>query len=330
MALSRCIGYTSATGLGVTATPETTIHELAEGDRFVILATDGIWAVLTSEEAVRIVARVCAHVLWGGTGAGASDDARPPASPAEERGRTVTTAGSRSGRSRGQLRSRSGGSALGSGSDGEGGGGGGGAAVTLSPGGRPSRRSLATSPRGTTAASGGGGFRRPRRISAAASVASGEGDDDDDLVAGAKALDPRTTDAARVVMPTVGGAAYVDHSAALPGAESRALVCAGAAPASGCGGGSEIALDLVESLMPPEVRAVRVERRRRTALAAAEELVAVARSRWHGLTAAAATRLALQHGSLGIGSAPVVGSASGAAWRSPHDDMSALVLLLEH
>jgi hypothetical protein len=55
------------------------VRQLEPCDRFVIVASDGRWAVLASDEAVRIVARACAGVLGGGSaasgaGAGADED----------------------------------------------------------------------------------------------------------------------------------------------------------------------------------------------------------------------------------------------------------------
>lgn len=68
LAVSRCIGYTAGQGLGITCEPEVTIRSLDASDRFVIVASDGLWMMLSSDEAVRIVHRVTQGMCWGGTG----------------------------------------------------------------------------------------------------------------------------------------------------------------------------------------------------------------------------------------------------------------------
>jgi len=64
---SRCIGYTSATPLGVIPDPEVTLITLGPSDRFVVIATSGVWSVLTSAQAVTAVAGVLGGILWGGS-----------------------------------------------------------------------------------------------------------------------------------------------------------------------------------------------------------------------------------------------------------------------
>jgi serine/threonine protein phosphatase PrpC len=49
IAMSRSLGDALATELGVVATPEYMQHPLCASDRFVILATDGLWEVYTAQ-----------------------------------------------------------------------------------------------------------------------------------------------------------------------------------------------------------------------------------------------------------------------------------------
>ena len=63
---SRILGYTAGHAVGIDYTPEISVHTALVTDRFFILATDGVWQVMTSEEAVRVVWSVCRDVLWGG------------------------------------------------------------------------------------------------------------------------------------------------------------------------------------------------------------------------------------------------------------------------
>ncbi|CAG9316307.1 unnamed protein product [Blepharisma stoltei] len=58
LAMSRSIGDTIAHGFGVSSEPEFTRHHLTENDKFLIVASDGIWDVISSEEAVKIVGKV--------------------------------------------------------------------------------------------------------------------------------------------------------------------------------------------------------------------------------------------------------------------------------
>jgi len=46
----------------VTATPEVFVHQLRSGDKFLIMATDGLWDFMSNEEAAEIVIR---HQLYG-------------------------------------------------------------------------------------------------------------------------------------------------------------------------------------------------------------------------------------------------------------------------
>ena len=73
LAPSRALGDCDSNSLGVIATPEVTIHTITEDDRFVILASDGLWEFIDSHEAVAIVdafysqgkpvAEACSHLI---------------------------------------------------------------------------------------------------------------------------------------------------------------------------------------------------------------------------------------------------------------------------
>jgi serine/threonine protein phosphatase PrpC len=55
LAMSRSIGDEIATRAGVICTPEVFSHRLDTNDKFLILASDGIWEFISSEECVKIV-----------------------------------------------------------------------------------------------------------------------------------------------------------------------------------------------------------------------------------------------------------------------------------
>ena len=56
LAMSRALGDVLAHRVGVSSEPDVTTHELSPNDRFIILASDGVWEFITSEEAVEMVA----------------------------------------------------------------------------------------------------------------------------------------------------------------------------------------------------------------------------------------------------------------------------------
>ena len=56
LAMSRSIGDLVAREAGVISTPEIMVHELDARDKFVILASDGIWEFISNEECVSIAA----------------------------------------------------------------------------------------------------------------------------------------------------------------------------------------------------------------------------------------------------------------------------------
>lgn len=53
--MARSIGDHAVKDVGVIADPVVTVHEVNEEDEFVILATDGVWEFIESEDAVKIV-----------------------------------------------------------------------------------------------------------------------------------------------------------------------------------------------------------------------------------------------------------------------------------
>jgi len=149
----------------------------------------------------------------------------------------------------------------------------------------------------------------------------------------------------RSVCATVAHPAPLTHATPSPAVEARVSVVAGEAPVAGCGGGSDVPMDLGESLLPPQARELRVRRRRVTALAAAEALVAAARARWReqaaavpGSGAAAGGGQSHRHLPPGAGAsagkappdAAAQAAAQAAAAAAPWDDISVLVVLFEH
>eukprot|EP00249_Psilotum_nudum_P004939 c18446_g2_i3 orf=703-1461(+) len=61
LAMARAFGDFCLKNFGVIAVPEVTYRVLNERDQFIVLATDGIWDVLSNEEVVEIVASVSAR-----------------------------------------------------------------------------------------------------------------------------------------------------------------------------------------------------------------------------------------------------------------------------
>ncbi len=54
--MTRSFGDEVAKRLGVTAEPEITEICFAEGDKFIIIGSDGVWEFMSNQEAVNIVA----------------------------------------------------------------------------------------------------------------------------------------------------------------------------------------------------------------------------------------------------------------------------------
>jgi serine/threonine protein phosphatase PrpC len=57
LSVSRAFGDLSASHLGVISTPELTYHKVTKEDEFLVLATDGVWEFLESEDVVKMVDR---------------------------------------------------------------------------------------------------------------------------------------------------------------------------------------------------------------------------------------------------------------------------------
>lgn len=57
LAMSRSLGDMVAHSVGVSSDPEITRHKITEDDKFMILASDGLWEFVSSEEAVRVATR---------------------------------------------------------------------------------------------------------------------------------------------------------------------------------------------------------------------------------------------------------------------------------
>jgi serine/threonine protein phosphatase PrpC len=142
------------------------------------------------------------------------------------------------------------------------------------------------------------------------------------LLTALETLDPTSHALNKPVQPTPAHPRPLDHSSADPSQEVRISVAAGAAPVAGCGGSSATALDLLDSFYPEKTRKYRVKRRRKAALVASEALVAAARARWHALTHTKAAETLLPK--LGP-----VGPQLLSAYRSPHDDISAMVIMFD-
>lgn len=64
LAMARSIGDHAVAAVGVIAEPVVTFHEIQDDDDFMILATDGVWEFIDSDEAVRIVGK---HLHEGST-----------------------------------------------------------------------------------------------------------------------------------------------------------------------------------------------------------------------------------------------------------------------
>ena len=75
LAMSRSFGDTIVHGLGVSCEPEVTEHAVDGSDRFLIVATDGIWDVIDTNQAVQIVQAHIARVAGDGAAPGSWDPA---------------------------------------------------------------------------------------------------------------------------------------------------------------------------------------------------------------------------------------------------------------
>ena len=55
LAMSRSMGDLVAQGVGVTCEPEIVEHRITEEDRFVVVASDGVWEFLDNERVMKLV-----------------------------------------------------------------------------------------------------------------------------------------------------------------------------------------------------------------------------------------------------------------------------------
>ena len=57
LAMSRAFGDAVAAKAGVTSIPEIREYPVSEDDRFMVVASDGIWEFITNEQVVEIVSQ---------------------------------------------------------------------------------------------------------------------------------------------------------------------------------------------------------------------------------------------------------------------------------
>ena len=70
LALSRSLGDSIAKTVGVISSPDCSVYNLGQGSKYLIVASAGLWGVMSNEEVVNIVARMdetekCVHALEG-------------------------------------------------------------------------------------------------------------------------------------------------------------------------------------------------------------------------------------------------------------------------
>jgi serine/threonine protein phosphatase PrpC len=58
LALSRALGDFCQKDFGLISVPDVTQREISNRDKFVILATDGVWDVVSNQEALQIVSSI--------------------------------------------------------------------------------------------------------------------------------------------------------------------------------------------------------------------------------------------------------------------------------
>lgn len=56
-AMSRSVGDTVGKAAGVISTPEITTHKLTDADRYLVIASDGLWEFIETEECVKITTK---------------------------------------------------------------------------------------------------------------------------------------------------------------------------------------------------------------------------------------------------------------------------------
>ncbi|EER05819.1 protein phosphatase 2c, putative [Perkinsus marinus ATCC 50983] len=57
LAMSRAFGDTIAASAGVIAEPEISKHDTSNKDKFIVIASDGVWDFMSNEEVVHTVAK---------------------------------------------------------------------------------------------------------------------------------------------------------------------------------------------------------------------------------------------------------------------------------
>ena len=55
LAMSRSLGDYVAQSVGVSAEPEFNVYDISHDDRFIVIASDGVWEFLTNEQVAQIV-----------------------------------------------------------------------------------------------------------------------------------------------------------------------------------------------------------------------------------------------------------------------------------
>ena len=59
LAMSRSVGDTVGKAAGVISTPEITSHTLTDADRYLIIASDGLWEFIETDECIQLVQKWC-------------------------------------------------------------------------------------------------------------------------------------------------------------------------------------------------------------------------------------------------------------------------------
>ena len=273
-------------------------HTLQPSDRFIIIASEGLWSVVSSEEAVSIAHKVIKRVMEGGSAKTSAEDLLPNTATTNDisaKQRTLATNSSDS-----PLKVK-----------------------ILPKSSARNRINTAVNPPRSAQYSDvyHSSLRHTLTTSASTDnsviiqVPSFTGDIVDiDRIAQS---DPTSTVLQKCVAPEVYHPCPTDHSTR-PGVEcqvglsadagegrgsageGRGLAAEGGGVLAGFGGGSEDAMDLLESLVDPDVLKQRTQRRRLMAFAASEALLAVARTRWCQMMADKGSSLAGLHDDISV------------------------------
>ena len=91
LAVSRTLGDLNAERAGVVPTPEVLTHRVAAEDRFVLLASDGVWEFIDMNEAVEIVDQFYSEGKRARIGCVGCSSPRLPSHGASTRACTATT-----------------------------------------------------------------------------------------------------------------------------------------------------------------------------------------------------------------------------------------------